>query len=511
MDVPRNVVWIRNGTRPAAVTGMAARDIRAMSLTRELRWIGEGFDAPVPCTTVTAFLKMRQVPSSWRFAALCLAGVLIVGCDDARNDIRPTGVAGAGAGATPAAAAGAAAGGVGAPRGGEGGAGGGPTAIAGSAGTTAGASAAGAAGAAGVAGAGGSGLFYPSRAEVIEVLDRVNGQFAEKWPDPAMPLPGSRPSNIWTRGVYYEGLLALHAVAPRADYREFAITWAEHHDWGLRAPVNNADNQCAGQAYIELYRLDGASDRHRIAAIEASIDGLVSGAASASWTWVDAIQMSMPVFAQLGELSGDTKYFSRMHDFYVHTRDKEGGGLYDVEKHLWWRDAKWKPDQQLTPNGKAVYWSRGNGWVFAALARVLQHLPETDAHRAVYVQDFRDMADALLQRQRPDGLWNPSLDDPEHFGGPELTGTALFVYGMAWGVRSGLLDESRFGRPIIDAWNGMLRVSVHPNGFLGFVQSTGDDPSDGQELMYDKQPDFEDYGVGCFLLAGSELAQLGGQ
>lgn len=469
----------------------------------------KGLGTVAPSSSVTAFPKMRRLRSGWRFAAVCLAGALILGCDDARNDILPTGAA-AGASGAPAAAAGAPAGGVAGARGGEGGAGG-PNAIAGSAGTTSGASAGGAAGTGGVAGAGGTGLPYPPRAAVIEVLDRVNRQFAQKWPDPAMPLPGSRPSNIWTRAVYYEGLLALHAVAPQTAYRDFAIAWAEHHDWGLRAPVNNADNQCAGQAYIELYRLDGASDSRRIAAIKASIDSLVDGASSASWTWIDAIQMSMPIFAQLSELSGDPKYLGRMHDFYVHTRDKEGGGLYDVAKHLWWRDAKWKPDQQLTPSGKAVYWSRGNGWVFAALARVLQRLPATDSYRGAYAQDFRDMADALLERQRPDGLWNPSLDDPEHFGGPELSGTALFVYGMAWGVRSGLLDASRFGPAIIKAWNGMLTVSVHADGFLGFVQSTGDDPSDGQQLTYDKQPDFEDYGVGCFLLAGSELAQLEGQ
>lgn len=324
-----------------------------------------------------------------------------------------------------------------------------------------------------------------------------------------MILPGSRPSNIWTRAVYYEGLLALHAVAPRAAYREFAVAWAEHHAWGLRAPTNNADNQCAGQAYIELYQLDGAMDSQRIAAIKASIDSLVNGSTSTSWTWIDAIQMSMPIFAQLSELSGDAKYLQRMHDFYVHTRDEEGGGLYDRVKHLWWRDAKWKPEQQLTPNGKDVYWSRGNGWVFAALVRVLQRLPESAPHRAAYLQDFRDMAAALLLRQREDGLWNPSLDDPEHYGGPELTGTALFVYGMAWGIRSGLLEEPIYGPAIIDAWQGMLTVSVHANGFLGYVQSTGEDPSDGQPLSYDKQPDFEDYGVGCFLLAGSEVAQLG--
>jgi rhamnogalacturonyl hydrolase YesR len=461
---------------------------------------------------IVSFAKRyRRHGSTIALAAIVAFGFGMGGCTDAPHDPVLPGVAGGGAAGGPAGVAGAQAGTGNAASAGAGGTGGAST-TGGSAGTpsSGGGSGGGVAGSSGAgAGAGGGiGLPYPPRAAVLEVLDRVNQQFAAKWPDPAATLPGSRPSNIWTRAVYYEGLLALNAVAPKASYREHVMNWAEHHDWGLRAPASNADNQCAGQAYIELYQLDGGSDSQRIAAIEASIDSLVNGASSASWTWIDAIQMSMPTFAQLAELSGDAKYLARMHDFYLHTRDIEGGGLYDRGKHLWWRDAKWKPEQQLTPSGKNVYWSRGNGWVFAALVRVLQRLPASDVRRAAYEQDLRDMAEALLQRQREDGLWNPSLDDPEHYGGPELTGTALFVYGMAWGVRTGLLDEARYGPAIIDAWQGMLTVSVNPSGFLGYVQSTGEDPSDGQPLSYDKQPDFEDYGVGCFLLAGSEVAQL---
>jgi hypothetical protein len=50
--------------------------------------------------------------------------------------------------------------------------------------------------------------------------------------------------------------------------------------------------------------------------------------------------------------------------------------------------------------------------------------------------------------------------------------------------------------------------AVHPNGFLGYVQGTGKDPSAGQPVTFDKVPDFEDYGTGCFLLAGTELYRL---
>ncbi len=63
--------------------------------------------------------------------------------------------------------------------------------------------------------------------------------------------------------------------------------------------------------------------------------------------------------------------------------------------------------------------------------------------------------------------------------------------------------------PIISkAWNAMATESLHPNGMLGYVQGTGKEPKDGQPVTYDKIPDFEDYGLGCFLLAGTEIYQI---
>jgi unsaturated rhamnogalacturonyl hydrolase len=352
---------------------------------------------------------------------------------------------------------------------------------------------------------------YPPFAGVLEVLTRVNDQFAKKWPDPGAPIVvgSSRPSNIWTRAVYYEGLLALYTVDPKPVYLSYAVAWGDAHSWQLRnndSSTTNADNQCAGQAYIDLYQLDGAKDVKRITAIRTSIDGMLKKHVTDVWTWIDAIQMSMPVFARLGALYPDGGYFDAMYALYSYPKRTAAQGLYSTMDHLWWRDASWKV--QKTPSGKQVYWSRGNGWVFAALARVLETLPAMDAHRAEYTQDFTDMAAALRAAQRGDGFWNPSLGDPTHFGGPEASGTALFIYGMAWGIRKGLLDEKTFAPVIIHAWQSLVDVAVHDNGFVGYMQSSGDDPSDGQPLSYDNVPDFEDYGVGCALLAGSELAKL---
>jgi rhamnogalacturonyl hydrolase YesR len=390
----------------------------------------------------------------------------------------------------------------------------GNTGSAGNAGSPVASSGGSAAGTPADAGAGGSAAEpepgYPPRADVLQVLERVNRQFADKWPDPGAPIVVggvSRPSNIWTRAVYYEGLLGLYAVDPQPQFVSYAVAWGEAHAWGLRdndATTTNADNQCAGQTYLDLYELDGAQDAQRIAAIQTSIDGMLAKQVTNAWTWVDAIQMSMPVYARLGALQPTGGYFEAMYALYSYP--KRTLGLFNTSDHLWWRDANWKAQQ--TPSGKQVYWSRGNGWVFAALARSLERLPATDPHRAEYEQDFTAMARALLSVQRDDGFWNPSLADASHFGGPESSGTALFVYGLAWGIRSGLLDEPSYAPALLHAWQALVDVAIQPNGFVGYLQSTGDDPSDGQPLSASKTPDFEDYGVGCVLLGGSELAKL---
>jgi rhamnogalacturonyl hydrolase YesR len=118
------------------------------------------------------------------------------------------------------------------------------------------------------------------------------------------------------------------------------------------------------------------------------------------------------------------------------------------------------------------------------------------------------MMNALPPLQREDGFWNVSLMDPTHFGGKELTGTSLFVYGMAWGINNKLLDRKKYLPIVVKAWNASVKDCLHPNGFLGYVQGTGKEPKDSQPVTYDSKPDFEDYGLGCFLLAGSEMYKM---
>ena len=131
-------------------------------------------------------------------------------------------------------------------------------------------------------------------------------------------------------------------------------------------------------------------------------------------------------------------------------------------------------------------------------------MPKNAPHRDEYQKTYLEMMHALVPLQRSDGFWNVSLTDEDDFGGKELTGTALFVYGMAWGIRTGLLEKKIYLPIVAKATNAMLKDCVHPSGFLGWVQGTGKEPKDGQPLSYDRQQVYEDTGLGCFLMATTE-------
>jgi unsaturated rhamnogalacturonyl hydrolase len=350
----------------------------------------------------------------------------------------------------------------------------------------------------------------PKKKAILKTLTRANDYFMRKWPDTGQEIVTNkaRPSNIWTRAVYYEGLMALYSVDKQARYYDYAVDWGQKHQWGLNRGIEtrNADNQCAGQAYLALYQLDPKPER--LHDIKASIDLTVHSPGVDDWWWIDALQMAMPIYARLGAMTTDTAYYEKMYRMYSYAKTKQGGnGLYNPQDQLWWRDKDFVPPYR-EPNGEDCYWSRGNGWVVAAMVRVLEILPAGAPHRAEYEQMYLAMMKALPRLQRPDGYWNVSLHDATHFGGKELTGTALFTYGMAWGIRQGLLDKATYTPIIAKAWHAMSIECVHPDGFLGYVQGTGKEPKDGQPVSYTSKPDFDDYGLGCFLLAGSELCKL---
>ncbi len=350
----------------------------------------------------------------------------------------------------------------------------------------------------------------PSKEDVIAQARKVNDYFLHKFGDPSkmVPFPSRNrvyEGNIWTRGVYYEGLLALYSVDPQQRYLDNTMQWGDYYGWNMRnnQPLTrNADNYCCGQAYIDMYRI--YKDPRMMENVKLCMENILANdETDADWTWIDAIQMGMPVLIKYGVTTGKDEYFEKAWRMYKWSRDR----FLNEEEGLWWRDKDFCPPY-TTPNGKNCYWSRGNGWVMAAFVRVLEELPGNDPHKAVYEADFLAMCKALVELQRTDGTWNASLADPDDFGGPEATGTALFAYGIAWGLRTGRLDAETYMPVLVKAWNGLNRVCIHDNGFIGYSQGSGKEPSEAQPVTYDRIPDFEDFGTGCYLLAASEVAKL---
>lgn len=360
----------------------------------------------------------------------------------------------------------------------------------------------------------------------------VNDYFMTKvCPDPTADshVGGKvRNSRIWTRGVYYEGLMAMYRQLPVDSWLDYTEQWGNYHQWisnDTSAPAN-ADYHCCGMAYLDMYNLD-PTKTERKEHIKSHIDYLMNERKSINdWWWVDAVHMAMPIYAQLGVIENDPSYFEYMYDMYMYTRDKQGdtgskksgkgkgAPLFNEKDGLWYRDYKFDPPYtDKVEKDKPCYWSRGCGWAYTALVRVMDYGPSDLPHRDRYEADFKLMSDALLRCQRPDGFWNVSLAAPTNFGstaasGPETSGTALFVAGMAWGINNGLLDKDTYLPCVMKGWNALSTQAVGTDGFLKYVQGTGSSPEDSQPVTDTSVPNFEDFGVGCFLLATSEVYKL---
>ena len=147
--------------------------------------------------------------------------------------------------------------------------------------------------------------------------------------------------------------------------------------------------------------------------------------------------MVMPVMTKMYRLTGDRRYLDKMVAYFDYANDL----MYDADAHLYFRDARYVYPQHKSVNGKKDFWARGDGWVFAALAKVLADLPRDDPYRPRFEERFRAMAQALKAIQSPDGYWTRSLVDPAHAPGPERAAPRFFTYGMLWGINNGLLDR----------------------------------------------------------------------
>lgn len=293
----------------------------------------------------------------------------------------------------------------------------------------------------------------------------------------------------WQNSTFHVGNLAYLRTSG-ATPNTATQTWAKNNQYTVNSSTGSArpDDLAAGEVYLTLGQ--PASIRARVASEVATGNYTV-------WGYVDALNMAMPSYARLGMLDRSASDLTAMQARFSYT--EKTLGLFDEATGLWWRDARYK--------GTSTYWSRGNGWAIMALTKVLQILPSTDPRYGEYLRVFKKMAAALIPRQLSDGFWGADLKNPSAYGYEE-SGTAFFTYAIAWGINAGILDPTVYRPVVTKAWTTLSTIALQPSGQVGYVQgaTTGAaQPSDGQPV---KVTDTSAYGVGGFLLAGSEMAPI---
>jgi rhamnogalacturonyl hydrolase YesR len=271
---------------------------------------------------------------------------------------------------------------------------------------------------------------------------------------------------------------------------------AEHYGWTLGPRKTHADDQAIGQSYLWLYR--ETPEEKRIEPSRTQLDGVMQSPddpTKPTWWWCDALFMAPPVWSGMAAATGNPKYLDYMDHEWRITSDL----LRDPQEHLFFRDKTYFDKREK--NGRKVFWSRGNGWVMGGLVRVLATLPAKDPRRRFYAERLRTMAEAVARLQGTDGLWRPGLLDATAYPNPEVSGSAFFVYAMAWGIDHHLLSKRRYLPVVARGWAGLVR-HIYADGRLGAIQPVGAAPG-----MYTPGASYV-FGVGSFLLAGSEVDRL---
>ncbi len=325
----------------------------------------------------------------------------------------------------------------------------------------------------------------------------------------------------WLHGSFYLGFAESAASFGAERYWDHIVKIGERNDWRLGPRFAHADDYVIGQAYLEVYEHKGIEAaaggvRKRLQEIlqsppvvelktDAELDPPVelegyifddSGACKTRWSWCDSLHMAPPLWIHLAKLDNDPRYLAYADSEYW----KSWEHLYDERWSLFHRDSRFIP-----PSGHQAdvsFWSRGNGWVLLGLRRIIDRVPAEHPSRERYVELFKAMANRVAMLQSPTGFWPSKLSTTSSASTDfETSGTAMFVAALSWGLRHGLLEQSKI-EPVVGLGWQALTSAIYPDGKVGWVQGIDDRPRPAE--IHDSHI----YGSGAVLHACAELNNL---
>ena len=341
-------------------------------------------------------------------------------------------------------------------------------------------------------------------AEVKDVIKRVNTYWQTNNP--------AEVRAFWDNAAYHTGNMEVYKLLKDKQMLNYSISWAQHNKWKGATEADPAkwkykqygegqdyvlfgDWQICFQTYIDLYNLQ--PNKKKVARAKEVMGYEADSKANDYWWWADALYMVMPVMTKMYKLTGDEKYLEKLYENIRYSDSI----MLDKETGLYFRDGKYVYPKHKTASGKKDFWARGDGWVLAGLAKVLQDMPKTYKHHKFFADKFVTLAEAVKKIQQPEGHWTRSMMDPEQAPGYETSGTAFFCYGLLWGINNGYLTKKEFEPAIEKAWNYLTTIALQQDGKVGYVQPIGERAIPGQTVDANSQANF---GVGAFLLAACE-------
>lgn len=344
----------------------------------------------------------------------------------------------------------------------------------------------------------------------IEIIEKVNNHWQQ--------TQKAEVNAFWDNAAYHTGNMEAYRLLQKAQWLEYSDKWARHNKWygatcgNKRMWLKNyqtygedkhhvlfADWQICFQTYLDLY--EQTPDDYKLARVRDVMQFQRDAVQTDFWWWIDATYMAMPVFSKLYKQTGSRAWLAKMTQCFKYADSL----MWDKDDHLYFRDGKYIYPKHQTANGRKDFWARGNGWALAALAKVLQDMPLDYQGRALYVERFTALADAVAKCQQPGGYWTRSMLDPKQAEGPETSGTAFFCYGLLWGMNNGLLDRATYEPVAQKAWGYLSGTALQADGSVGYVQPIGEKAVPGQQLSASSTANF---GVGAFLLAACERVRF---
>lgn len=358
-----------------------------------------------------------------------------------------------------------------------------------------------------------------SKTYIKSIMDKVNNyRYTHPWREN---------DDNWIRGTYYTGVMAAYQATGDKKYLQQCNAWGEKLGWKIpevkSATESGANLMTCSQTWLESYMIDKKKYK-----INPAIEHLEKQGSRNPVTepltyyyednrrYCDALYVCPPAYAMLSKVTGDPKYLAWMDAIFWDVY----GDLYDRKDHLFYRDDRFiyqegapkkaeiqnerdssKP-YRISSNGKKVLWSRGNGWVFAGIARILKYTPSGYTNYTRYLALYKEMAGELKKRQQPDGFWYPNLDDAQDYGSKESSGTSFFTYGLAWGINNGILSREEYFPVVEKSWAALVST-ISEEGKVQWGQMVGGSP---YKIL---QEDSHEYISGMFLLAGSEIYKMG--